>query len=87
MADPPAPRNLNKRVVDWALLQLAATRDAQEFMRSYDRRYHHPEMTHDRVRAEAALAAALAREYSVAQSPGAENSAGSPDSAARRLAR
>ena len=84
MADPPGPRNLNKRVADWALLQLAAISDAQEFVRSYDRRYHHPELTHDRVRAEAALAAALANEYTAAQSLGAENSAASPKPAARR---
>ena len=83
MADPTDPRNFNRRVADWALLQLAATRDAQEFVRSYDRRYHHPELTHERVRAEAALAAALAREYTAAQSLGAENSAGSPNPAAR----
>ena len=82
MADPPAPRNFHKRVADWELLQLAATRDAQEFVRSYDRRYHHPELTHDRVRAEAALAAALAREYTAAGSLAAENSAGPPDPAA-----
>jgi hypothetical protein len=83
MADQRAPRDLNKRMADWARLQLAATRDAQEFVRSYDRRYHHPELTHDRVRAEAARAAALAREYTAARSLGAENSAGSPDPAAR----
>jgi hypothetical protein len=77
MADPSGPRNLNRRVVDWALLQLAATSDAQEFVRSYDRRYHHPELTHDRVRTEAALAAALANEYTAAQSLGAANSAAS----------
>jgi hypothetical protein len=84
MADLSEPPDYSKRVADWALLQLAATRDALEFMRSYDRRYHHPELTHERVRAEVALAAALAREYTAAKSLGAENSAGSPDPAAGR---
>jgi hypothetical protein len=83
MADPPDPRNFNRRVADWALLQMAATRDAQDFMRSYDRRYHHPELTHERVRAEAALAAALVREYTGMPSLGAESASGSPDPTAR----
>ena len=57
------PRSQNKRVVDWTLMQMAANRDPREPVRSYDRRYHQPDVTHERVRAEASLAAALAREY------------------------
>jgi hypothetical protein len=79
MADPSEPDNFNKRVTSWALLQVAAARDAQDLSRSYDRRYHHPELTHERVRAEAALAAALVREYTDPSAIAAEDSAPARD--------
>jgi hypothetical protein len=65
-------RSHNRRVVDWTLMQMAADSDPREPVRSYDRRYHQPDVTHERVRAEARLAAALAREYTARASPPAD---------------
>lgn len=59
----PEPRDVRQRAADWTRLHRTATSGSSDRVRAYDRRYDCSEFTHERARAEAGLAAALAREY------------------------
>jgi len=71
MNRPPAPRDLNKLLADWALLQLATVDRFDDVVRGYDRRHQQGEVNRERLAIEAAIAAKLAQEYLVQSSSAA----------------
>jgi hypothetical protein len=81
MADLPRTRHRTKRAAGWGLPVMAL----DDPPRSYDRRYQQADLTYERARSEALLAAALASEYAPPSALGAASVAALTDPLATPL--